>query len=312
MNRYCVRSIIWLFTFVSGPESGRKDGDLSEASFNAPQGVAIKGDTVYVADTENHLIRKVPLITASFCSTVSPMMPICMPKCFCLCLSDWPVSGKSQYARRDGRTRHGQRWRSTRSWAANQFSLGCDSWYCWWVFQFTFLPLFFDPPPHSYIFCSFLDSPTRSINPPRGRSPRLPPSRSSRSALWMDFAGFGHFSGHSWANWGRSEAGKVSMAGIECSSASQRKAWGLDSVVTRQVSGNVTMLRVQDQSVFKPFNLPERIRLLCRGLPLPAHIQSANEYWCFAVHMHDQLEFKLFELWCTTVTPRLFVTCRGC
>ncbi|XP_022051733.1 NHL repeat-containing protein 2 [Acanthochromis polyacanthus] len=47
---------------IGGPESGRKDGDLSEASFNSPQGVAIKGDTVYVADTENHLIRKIDLL----------------------------------------------------------------------------------------------------------------------------------------------------------------------------------------------------------------------------------------------------------
>ncbi|KAF3704389.1 NHL repeat-containing protein 2 [Channa argus] len=46
---------------VGGPVSGRKDGDLSEASFNSPQGVAIKGDSVYVADTENHLIRKIDL-----------------------------------------------------------------------------------------------------------------------------------------------------------------------------------------------------------------------------------------------------------
>ncbi|XP_014878872.1 NHL repeat-containing protein 2 [Poecilia latipinna] len=47
---------------VGGPERGRQDGDLSEASFNSPQGVAIKGDIVYVADTENHLIRKVDLV----------------------------------------------------------------------------------------------------------------------------------------------------------------------------------------------------------------------------------------------------------
>ncbi|CAN9509252.1 unnamed protein product [Ophioblennius macclurei] len=46
---------------VGGPESGRRDGDLIEASFNCPQGVAIKGDVVYVADTENHLIRKIDL-----------------------------------------------------------------------------------------------------------------------------------------------------------------------------------------------------------------------------------------------------------
>ncbi|CAJ1081025.1 NHL repeat-containing protein 2 [Xyrichtys novacula] len=47
---------------IGGPESGKQDGDLSEASFNSPQGVAIKGDTVYVADTENHLIRKIDLL----------------------------------------------------------------------------------------------------------------------------------------------------------------------------------------------------------------------------------------------------------
>ncbi|XP_030019079.1 NHL repeat-containing protein 2 [Sphaeramia orbicularis] len=47
---------------IGGPENGRKDGSLFEASFNSPQGVAIKGDTVYVADTENHLIRKIDLL----------------------------------------------------------------------------------------------------------------------------------------------------------------------------------------------------------------------------------------------------------
>lgn len=47
---------------VGGPKSGRQDGSFFEASFNSPQGVAIKGDTVYVADTENHLIRKIDLL----------------------------------------------------------------------------------------------------------------------------------------------------------------------------------------------------------------------------------------------------------
>ncbi|XP_041818492.1 NHL repeat-containing protein 2 [Chelmon rostratus] len=51
-----------LLHVIGGPESGRRDGDLSEASFNSPQGVAMKGDTVYVADTENHLIRKIDLL----------------------------------------------------------------------------------------------------------------------------------------------------------------------------------------------------------------------------------------------------------
>ncbi|XP_038136499.1 NHL repeat-containing protein 2 [Cyprinodon tularosa] len=51
-----------LLHVVGGPQRGRQDGDLSEASFNSPQGVAIKNDTVFVADTENHLIRKVDLV----------------------------------------------------------------------------------------------------------------------------------------------------------------------------------------------------------------------------------------------------------
>ncbi|KAK5905988.1 hypothetical protein CgunFtcFv8_001892 [Champsocephalus gunnari] len=51
-----------LLRVIGGPKSGRQDGDLSEASFNSPQGVAIKGDTLYVADTENHLIRKIDLL----------------------------------------------------------------------------------------------------------------------------------------------------------------------------------------------------------------------------------------------------------
>lgn len=50
--------LVYLCLFL-GPSSGRRDGNLSEAQFSSPQGVFIKGDTVYVADTENHLVRKV-------------------------------------------------------------------------------------------------------------------------------------------------------------------------------------------------------------------------------------------------------------
>ncbi|XP_064177316.1 NHL repeat-containing protein 2 isoform X1 [Anguilla rostrata] len=46
---------------IGGPGSGWKDGHISEALFSAPQGVAMKGETVYIADTENHLIRKIDL-----------------------------------------------------------------------------------------------------------------------------------------------------------------------------------------------------------------------------------------------------------
>jgi thiol-disulfide isomerase/thioredoxin/DNA-binding beta-propeller fold protein YncE len=40
---------------------GRMDGDFATATFNHPQGLVLHGDTLYVADTENHLIRKVDL-----------------------------------------------------------------------------------------------------------------------------------------------------------------------------------------------------------------------------------------------------------
>ncbi|XP_073412735.1 NHL repeat-containing protein 2 isoform X3 [Dendrobates tinctorius] len=48
---------------VGGPDSGRRDGGFSRCLFNSPQGVAIRDKTIYVADTENHLIRKVDLDT---------------------------------------------------------------------------------------------------------------------------------------------------------------------------------------------------------------------------------------------------------
>ncbi len=48
--------------FGSG-ESGLKDGPASEARFFKPQGVAFSGLSLFVADTENHAIRKVDLET---------------------------------------------------------------------------------------------------------------------------------------------------------------------------------------------------------------------------------------------------------
>lgn len=40
---------------------GRENGSYTEASFDHPQGMALRDDTLYVADTENHLLRKVDL-----------------------------------------------------------------------------------------------------------------------------------------------------------------------------------------------------------------------------------------------------------
>ncbi|MGL4555254.1 MAG: thioredoxin-like domain-containing protein [Gemmataceae bacterium] len=42
-------------------ESGTKDGPFASAQFNDPQGMALKGDTLYVADRKNHLIRALDL-----------------------------------------------------------------------------------------------------------------------------------------------------------------------------------------------------------------------------------------------------------
>ncbi len=41
--------------------AGHADGGLAQASFNRPQGGALAGNVLWVADTENHLIRKVDL-----------------------------------------------------------------------------------------------------------------------------------------------------------------------------------------------------------------------------------------------------------
>jgi thiol-disulfide isomerase/thioredoxin len=42
-------------------EPGKTDGSFAEASFNDPQGMALKGDLLYVADRRNHLIRALDL-----------------------------------------------------------------------------------------------------------------------------------------------------------------------------------------------------------------------------------------------------------
>lgn len=44
-------------------EAGFADGGYAEATFDQPQGMAIDGDILYVADTVNHSIRKIDLLT---------------------------------------------------------------------------------------------------------------------------------------------------------------------------------------------------------------------------------------------------------
>jgi YVTN family beta-propeller protein len=50
-----------LLEIVGSGEQGLADGTFDRASFYRPQGMALGGDLVYVADTENHLIRQVDL-----------------------------------------------------------------------------------------------------------------------------------------------------------------------------------------------------------------------------------------------------------
>lgn len=46
---------------IGSGQIGRADGSFAEASFDHPQGLVLHGETLYVADTENHLLRKVDL-----------------------------------------------------------------------------------------------------------------------------------------------------------------------------------------------------------------------------------------------------------
>jgi thiol-disulfide isomerase/thioredoxin len=61
-NRIIVTSLEGQVQDVIGDGSaGRRDGSFGEAELNHPQGVALEGETLYICDTENHLIRKADL-----------------------------------------------------------------------------------------------------------------------------------------------------------------------------------------------------------------------------------------------------------
>jgi hypothetical protein len=55
---------------IGSGQPGHADGDATTARFLRPQGLALAGDRLYVADTENHLIRAVDLATGAV-STVA-------------------------------------------------------------------------------------------------------------------------------------------------------------------------------------------------------------------------------------------------
>jgi len=65
-NRIVVSSLQGELLDVIGEGTiGAKDGDYSTAQFDHPQGLALVGDTLYVADTENHLLRTIDLVQKS-------------------------------------------------------------------------------------------------------------------------------------------------------------------------------------------------------------------------------------------------------
>jgi DNA-binding beta-propeller fold protein YncE len=50
-----------LVTTIGSGAQGRGDGDFATATFDHPQGLALHNELLYVADTENHMIRKIDL-----------------------------------------------------------------------------------------------------------------------------------------------------------------------------------------------------------------------------------------------------------
>lgn len=50
-----------LLDVIGDGQVGKRDGTFAEAEFNHPQGVALDGETLYICDTENHLIRRADL-----------------------------------------------------------------------------------------------------------------------------------------------------------------------------------------------------------------------------------------------------------
>ena len=46
---------------IGSGKKGLEDGDFADAAFNDPQGMGLDGETLYVADTKNHSVRRVDL-----------------------------------------------------------------------------------------------------------------------------------------------------------------------------------------------------------------------------------------------------------
>ena len=61
-NRVVVTKLDGTFLYAIGSGArGRRDGAFDAASFDNPQGLALDGEVLYVADTRNHLLRRIDL-----------------------------------------------------------------------------------------------------------------------------------------------------------------------------------------------------------------------------------------------------------
>ncbi len=82
---------------IGGSEAGFQDGPASEAKFNQPQGVEIHGDYVFVADNENHALRRIDLNDGSVTTIAGTgeqarMMPSGEPAIRTALSSPWDVA----------------------------------------------------------------------------------------------------------------------------------------------------------------------------------------------------------------------------
>ena len=82
---------------IGGSEAGFKDGPAAEAQFNQPQGVEVVGDYVFVADNENHALRRIDLndgsvLTVAGTGEQARMMPAGEPATRTALSSPWDVA----------------------------------------------------------------------------------------------------------------------------------------------------------------------------------------------------------------------------
>ena len=61
-----------MLTVIGGAETGLRDGGYDSSEFNQPQGMELAGESLYVADTGNHAVRKVDLESCVVSTVAGP------------------------------------------------------------------------------------------------------------------------------------------------------------------------------------------------------------------------------------------------